>query len=79
MLHVNLLRWHHLIGSLSRDIGQYPEIEFSNSGYCFHGKRSRFASGSEEKICIYFDMFNFGLFTCSILKQIFTSGSVNSG
>ena len=33
MLHVNLLRWHNLIGALSRDIGQYPVIEISNCGY----------------------------------------------
>ena len=32
MLHVNLLRWRDLIYSLSRDIGQYPMIEISNSG-----------------------------------------------
>ena len=31
MLHVNLLRWPNLIGSLAPDIGQYPIIEFSNS------------------------------------------------
>ena len=41
VLHVNLL-WRNLIGSLSRDIGQYPMIEISNSGYCFHRKMSRF-------------------------------------
>ena len=34
MLHVNLLSWRNLIGSLSRDTGQYPMIEISNSGYC---------------------------------------------
>ena len=34
MLHVNLLRYRNLIGSLSRDIWQYPMIEISNSGYC---------------------------------------------
>ena len=32
MLHVNLLRWRDLIYSLSRNIGQYPMIEISNSG-----------------------------------------------
>ena len=42
MLHVNLLKWLNLIGSLSRDIGQYPMIEISNSGYCFHRKMSVF-------------------------------------
>ena len=31
MLHVNLLKWRNLIGSLSRDIGQYPMIDISNS------------------------------------------------
>ena len=35
MVHVKILRWHNLIGSLSQDIGQYPMIEISNSGYCF--------------------------------------------
>ena len=34
-IHVNLLRWHNLIGSLSQDIGRYPMIENSTSGYCF--------------------------------------------
>ena len=38
MVHVKILRWHNLIGSLSQDIGQYPMIEISNSGYCFHRK-----------------------------------------
>jgi hypothetical protein len=37
-----------MIGSLSQDVGQYPMIEISNSGYCFHRKTSRFASVSEE-------------------------------
>ena len=40
MLHVNLLKGRNLIGSLSRDIGQYPMIEISNLGYCFHSKMS---------------------------------------
>ena len=44
MLHMNLLRWRNLIGSQSRGIVQYPMIEISKSGYCFHLKMSRFAS-----------------------------------
>jgi hypothetical protein len=37
LLHVNLLRWRNLIGSLCQgNIGQYPMIEILNSGYCFH-------------------------------------------
>ena len=44
MLHVNLLRWLNLIGLLSRDIAQYPMIEISNSGYCFHRALSRYAN-----------------------------------
>ena len=38
MLTVNLLRWCNFIGWLSRDIGQHPVIEISNSGCCFHRK-----------------------------------------
>ena len=41
MLHVNLLRWCNLIGSLYRDIGQYPMIEISNLGYCFRAHHGR--------------------------------------
>ena len=33
VVHVNLLGWRNLIGSLSRDVGQYPMIGKSNSGY----------------------------------------------
>ena len=30
MLHVKLLRWRNLIGSLSWDKGQYPMIDFDS-------------------------------------------------
>ena len=66
MLHVNLPRWRNLIGSLSRDIGQYPRIEISNSGYCFHRKMSPLClliknKQITEKSVILFIV---GVFTC---------------
>ena len=41
VLHVILLSRRNLIGSLSREIGQYPMTEISNSGYCFSVRDSR--------------------------------------
>ena len=49
MLHMNLLRWRNWLDSLSRDIGQYPMIEISNSGHCFHCKMSCYARRHAEK------------------------------
>ena len=63
MLHVNILRWLNLICSLSRDIGQYPMIEISNLGYCFHRKMSSFATNNPLIKSVI--LFSFGMFTCS--------------
>ena len=44
VLHVILLSRRNLIGSLSREIRQYPMTEISNSGYCFSVRDSRLAT-----------------------------------
>ena len=41
VLHVILLSRCNLIGSLSREIWQYPMTEISNSGYCFSVRDGR--------------------------------------
>ena len=63
MLHVNLLRWHNLIGSLSRDIGQYPMFDISNSGYCLHGCGDRLVALIQTNPAKSVILFIFGVFT----------------
>ena len=73
MLHVNLLRLRNLIGSLSLDIGQYPEIEISPSEYRYSEPDGHLVMLIKIKkilaksfIIIIFYIFVFGAFTCSI-------------
>ena len=62
------------------DIGKYPMIEISNWEYCFHGKMSRFASVSEEKLVWSRSLFTITLFPTihrafsELLLKMFTFG-----
>ena len=84
MLHMNLLRWSNLIGSLSLDIGQYPVIETSNSGYCSRLRNGRLVTlikinKSQQKVlsCLFFECSRVVL---DILQQLplFTEPEVNN-
>ena len=74
MLHVNLLRCRNLIGSLSRDFGQYPMIQISNSDIVFIArdgglvtliKTSKLLLKTNKSWQKSVNLFIFGVFTCS--------------
>ena len=69
MLHVNLLRWCNLIGSLSWDIGQYPVIVISNSEYCCGRLVTLIKTNKSGKKCflVYFSSVHLVVYTKTII------------
>ena len=72
MLHVNLVRWRNLIGSLSGDIWQYPMIEISNSEIMFSSHDGRLVTLIKSNKNKSMPMFICGVFPCSIHTVVCT-------